>query len=217
MNFERARYNMVEQQIRPWEVTDQTVRELLMAVRREDYVPAASRALAFADIEIPLPHGQAMLKPVMEGRILQALALTRNDSVLEIGAGSGYFAALMAAGADWVRTIDIEPELVRFAQANLVRAGVENVIVEEGDGRCGWPLSAPYDAIVVSGGMFELPDELLEQLKLGGRLFAFVGAPPVMKARLVIREGETEFRHTDLFETVVPLLKRIPRRSRFRF
>jgi protein-L-isoaspartate(D-aspartate) O-methyltransferase len=217
MNFERARYNMVEQQIRPWKVTDQTVRELLMAVRREDYVPEASRALAFADIEVPLPRAQTMLKPVLEGRILQALALTPEDSVLEIGTGSGYFAALLAAGTAWVRSIEIESELVKLAQANLARSGVKNVVVEEGDGKEGWPAHGPYDAIVVSGGLFEVPDTLLKQLKQGGRLFAFVGEPPTMKARLVTHAGENEFQRTDLFETMVPLLKHVPRRGEFRF
>jgi protein-L-isoaspartate(D-aspartate) O-methyltransferase len=217
MNFERARYNMVEQQIRPWEITSQTVRELLMVVRREDYVPDASKKLAFADIEVPLPRAQMMLKPVLEGRILQALALTGEDSVLEIGTGSGYFAALIAAGAAWVRTIEIEADLVKLAQTNLARSGVKNVVVEEGDGKDGWPAHAPYDAIVISGGMFDVPDTLLKQLKPGGRLFAFVGEPPAMKARLVVREEENKFRRTDLFETVVPLLKHVPRRGEFRF
>lgn len=217
MNFEHARYSMVEQQIRPWEITSQAVRELLMTVRREDYVPEASKALAFADIEVPLPHGQTMLKPVLEGRILQALALTPEDSVLEIGTGSGYFAALLAAGAAWVRTVENESELVKLAQANLARSGVKNVIVEEGTGKEGNAAHAPYDAIVISGGMFELPEALLQQLKPGGRLFAFVGEPPAMKARLVVREADDKFRRTDLFETVVPLLKHVPRRGEFKF
>ncbi|GHU03542.1 protein-L-isoaspartate O-methyltransferase [Betaproteobacteria bacterium] len=217
MNFEHARYNMVEQQIRPWEVTSQAVRELLMTVRREDYVPEASKALAFADIEVPLPHARTMLKPVLEGRILQALALTSEDSVLEIGTGSGYFAALLAAGAAWVRTVEIESELVKLAQANLARSGVKNVIVEEGDGKEGSAAHAPYDAIVISGGMFELPDVLLEQLKPDGRLFAFVGEPPAMKARLVVRKDDNRFHHTDLFETVVPLLEHVLSRGEFTF
>jgi protein-L-isoaspartate(D-aspartate) O-methyltransferase len=219
MNFEQARYNMVEQQIRPWEVTSQGVRELLMSVRREDYVPTGTRKLAFAEIEIPLPQAQVMLKPVIEGRILQAIGLDqldRTDSVLEIGTGSGYFAALLAARAGEVCTIEIEPELVKLARDNFAQNGVTNVTVEFGDGSQGWSAHAPYDLIVVSGGLTELPTELTSQLKPGGRLFAFVGEAPVMKARLVVREDEEHFTSRDLFETVVPTLHHTPP-ERFRF
>ena len=217
MNFEKARFNMVEQQIRPWDVLDTDVLDLLMTVRREEFVPASARALAFADVEIPIGCGQVMLKPVIEGKILQSLQLRKTDSVLEVGAGSGYFAALLAACAEWVRTIEIEPELVRLASENLARYGVENVIVEEGDAAQGWACRAPYDVIVVSGGLPFLPPALLGQLKVGGRLFAFVGEAPVMKARLVICEAEGRFRTEDLFETVVPMLKNAPQPERFRF
>jgi protein-L-isoaspartate(D-aspartate) O-methyltransferase len=219
MDFEQARFNMVEQQIRPWEVVSQDVRELLMSVRREDYVPTETRALAFADVEIPLPREQVMLKPVIEGRILQALdldQLDRTGSVLEIGTGSGYFAALLAARAGSVYTVEIRPELIQLARDNFAKNGVTNVTVEAGDGAQGWNAHAPYDVIVVSGGLTEIPESLTAQLKPGGRLLAFVGEAPVMKARLVVREDEQHFTHRDLFETVVPMLRHTPP-DKFRF
>ncbi|MDX9886018.1 protein-L-isoaspartate O-methyltransferase [Thauera sp.] len=217
MNFEQARFNMVEQQIRPWEVLDQDVLNLLMTVKREEFVPAAYRELAFTEVEIPIGCGQVMLKPVIEGKVLQALRLGKSDSVLEVGTGSGYFAALLAARTEWVRTIEIEPELVKLASANLARNGVENVVVVQGDGIGGWAERAPYDVIVVSGGLPFVPQALLEQLKVGGRLFAFVGEAPVMKARLVTCEAEGRFRTEDIFETVVPMLKDAPQRDGFSF
>ena len=217
MNFEQARFNMVEQQIRPWEVLDQDVLDLLMTVKREEFVPAAYRDLAFTEVEIPIGCGQVMLKPVIEGKVLQALRLGKADSVLEIGTGSGYFAALLAARTEWVRTIELEPELVKLASANLARNGVENVVVVQGDGIAGWAERAPYDVIVVSGGLPFVPQALLEQLKVGGRLFAFVGEAPVMKARLVTCEAEGRFRTEDIFETVVPMLKDAPQRDGFSF
>ena len=158
-----------------------------------------------------------MLKPVIEGKILQALRVTKSDTVLEIGAGSGWFAALLAARAEWVRTMEIEPELVKLASANLERNGVQNVVVVDGDGVQGWSGRAPYDVIVVSGGLPFVPQSLLEQLKVGGRLFAFVGEAPVMKARLITCEAEGRFRTEDVFETVVPMLKNAPQREAFSF
>ena len=217
MNFEKARFNMVEQQIRPWEVLDQDVLDLLMTVKREEFVPAVYRDLAFTEVEIPIGCGQVMLKPVIEGKVLQALRLGKADSVLEVGTGSGYFAALLAARTEWVRTIELEPELVKLAGANLARNGVENVVVVQGDGIAGWAERAPYDVIVVSGGLPFVPQALLEQLKVGGRLFAFVGEAPVMKARLVTCEAEGRFRTEDIFETVVPMLKDAPQRDGFSF
>ena len=217
MDFERARFNMVEQQVRPWEVLDQDVLDSMMAVKREEFVPGDFRSLAFSEAEIPIGCGQIMLSPVIEGKLLQAAQVKATDSVLEIGAGSGYFAALLAAHADWVRTIEIEPQLVAMAADNLNNAGVGNVIVEEGDGAEGWPSHAPYDVIVVSGGMPVLPSAFQAQLKLGGRLVAFVGEAPVMVARLITCVREGEFESIDLFENVVPLLRNAKRDNAFHF
>lgn len=217
MNFEKARYYMVEQQIRPWEVLDQNVLDLLMTVRREEFVPPAARALAFAETEIPIGCGQTMLTPLIEGKVLQAVRVQPGDSVLEVGTGSGFFAALLAGRAQWVRTMEIELELVKFASDNLERNGVENVIVDHGDGLGGWPARAPYDVIVLSGGVGSVPQALLEQLAVGGRLFAFVGEAPLMKARLITCEAEGRFRTEDVFETVVPMLHSAARTDSFTF
>lgn len=217
MNFERARFNMVEQQVRPWEVLDNDVLDLMMTVKREEFVPAAHKALAFSETEIPIGCGQVMLKPVIEGKLLQALQVKRSDQVLEVGAGSGFFAALLAARAEWVRSIEIEPQLAALAHDNLVRNGVQNVIVEEGDGAQGWASRAPYDLIVLSGGVPVLAHSLLEQLKVGGRLFAFVGEAPLMSARLISCVAEGQFRTEELFETLVPQLRNAPARDHFTF
>lgn len=217
MNFEQARFNMVEQQIRPWEVLDQGVLDLLMKVKREEFVPAAYKGLAFAEIEIPIGYGQVMLKPVIEGKILQALQLKRSESVLEIGAGSGYFAALLAGCSDWVRSIEIEPALAKLASENLDRYGVENVLVEEGDGAQGCTERGPYDVIVVSGGLPRVPQAMLQQLKPGGRLFAFVGEAPIMKGRLFTHVAEGRFSTEDVFETMVPAIRTAQRSEEFRF
>ena len=217
MNFEQARFNMVEQQIRPWEVLDFGVLDVLMSVRREEFVPEAYKGVALSEAEIPLGHGGSMLIPVIEGKVLQAVQVKRSDKVLEIGAGSGYFAALLAAKADWVRTVEIEPALVTMAHENLKRYGVENVIVEEGDAICGWPSKAPYDLIVVSGGVPFIPETLLQQLKVGGRLFAFVGEPQLMTATLVTQVSEGNFRTESLFENAVPMMRNAPQKSQFKF
>jgi len=217
MNYEQARFNMVEQQIRTWGAVDQGVRQLLMMVRREDFVPPSMRALAFADIEIPLPGGQVMLRPSIEGRILQALGPSHVNSVLEVGTGSGYFAALLAANAARVHTVEIDPEIAQLARDNLARNGITNVSVEEGDASQGWYTQAPYDVIVVSGGLPELPEALVLQLKPGGRLFAFTGASPTMKACIIFRNDKKESQRLSLFETVVPMLRHIPQVPAFNF
>jgi protein-L-isoaspartate(D-aspartate) O-methyltransferase len=217
MNIEQARFNMIEQQIRPWEVLDQDVLHLLSIVKRENFVPAAYRNIAFADLEIPLPGGERMLAPRVEARVLQELAIHKNETVLEIGAGSGYMAALLAHRGRSVKTVEISPELAAFARQNLAANGVTNADVVVGDGALGWADDAPYDIICVSGGLPVMPQEFLEQLKVGGRIAAFVGTAPVMKAQIITRVDEKQFRVSDVFETMVAPLKNAAHPSLFRF
>jgi protein-L-isoaspartate(D-aspartate) O-methyltransferase len=215
MNIEQARFNMIEQQIRPWEVLDPQVLDLLFVVKREDFTPPAYRNLAFADLEVPLASGQVMLAPKIEAKMLQELGIKKTDKVLEIGTGSGYMAALLAARAEHVVTVESRPELADFAKQNLARAGVANVTVEVGNGVNGWAARGPYDAIVVSGSLSVLPDALLKQLRIGGRLAVIVGEAPVMEAQLVTCTAEGVFNTVNLFETVVPPLDGIAARSSF--
>lgn len=217
MNIEQARFNMIEQQIRPWEVLDPQVLDLLFVVKRENFAPPAYRNLAFADMEIPLGEGQAMLAPKIEAKLLQELGLKKTDKVLEIGTGSGYMAALLAARAEHVVSVENRPALAEQARRNLAAAGVDNVTVETGDGTGGWPARGPYDAIVVSGSLPELPAALLKQLRLGGRLAAIVGSAPVMEAVLVTCTGEGIYNTVNLFETVVAPLDGITAKPAFAF
>lgn len=221
IDIEQARFNMIEQQIRPWEVLDPTVLELLSVVKREVFVPAAHKDLAFADVEIPLGSkgiaGQTMLAPRVEARMLQELAIKAKDKVLEIGSGSGYMAALLAARAEFVYSVEIDPELVDLARKNLQRAGVANVSVDLGDAAQGWPLYAPYDVIVVSASVPFLPESMLKQLKIGGRLVAVVGEAPAMHVQLVTRTEENAFTTINLFETVVVPLVNAAQREKFVF
>ena len=221
MNTEQARFNMIQQQIRPWEVLDPEVLGLLAIVKREDYAPAAHKDLAFADVEIPLKAdatpSQTMLAPRVEARMLQALGIRNTDKVLEIGAGSGFMAALLAAKAEFVYTVEIDPELVEMARKNLAQAGVATVSVDLGDAAQGWPLYTPYDVIVVSGSLPVLPDALLRQLKIGGRLIAVVGEAPVMEMQLVTRTEEDAFNTVVVLETLVAPLENTARRDKFVF
>ena len=206
MDIERARFNMVEQQIRTWEVLDQNVLDLLFAVRREEFVPEAYRLLAFADLEIPLHPGASMWSPKMEARVLQDLALESGESVLEIGTGSGYFAALLAGMGARVTSVEIDPELAASAQSRLAQAGAGAVEVEVGDGARGWG-DLTYDAIVLTGSTPMRPERFTQQLNPGGRVFAVVGDAPVMSARLVRWVAPGELATRTLFETVLaPLL-----------
>jgi protein-L-isoaspartate(D-aspartate) O-methyltransferase len=224
-NFDKARFNMIEQQIRPWEVLDARVLALLSEVRREQFVPAAFQSLALADMEIPLSspavEGECMLPPKVEARALQDLDLQPTDNVLEIGTGSGYMAALLGKLAARVLTIEIQPERAKQAQANLQSAGLSNVEVRVADAAANrfaaCSSAAPYDAILISGSVAEVPADLLALLKTGGRLFAVVGQEPMMRATLVRRTGEAAFHTEQPWDIVVPRMKHFPEPSRFQF
>jgi protein-L-isoaspartate(D-aspartate) O-methyltransferase len=217
MNVEQARFNMVEQQIRTWEVLDQAVLDLLYAVPREEFVPAAFRKLAFADMEIPIGEGEAMMAPRLEARIVQALALRKTDRVLEVGTGSGYLTALLARCAAQVFSLEIRPGLAAFGRDNLERHGAGNITLEVGDGARGDPGRAPYEAIVLTGSTPVLPAALREQLAPGGRLFAVVGEPPMMVARLVTCTAPGACGSVALFDTVLAPLVNAEQPPRFKF
>jgi protein-L-isoaspartate(D-aspartate) O-methyltransferase len=216
-NAEQARFNMVEQQVRPWNVMDGAVLELISTMQREAFVPAAYKALAYADLEIPLAGGQSMLFPRLEARMLQELALQPQDKVLEIGTGSGFMAALMAKQAQQVLSLELQPELVSQARSNLQQAGISNVEVRQADGAQGAAADGPFDAIVLSGSVTQIPPALLDQLKVGGRLIAIVGDEPAMQATLVVRTSETGLRTTTPWDVNAPRLLNFPEPSRFAF
>ena len=224
MNTEIARFNMIEQQIRPWDVLDQSVLSLLATVRREDFVPPHHRALAFVDIQVPLLEGDAtgpcMLEPKVEARLLQALQVQRHENVLEIGTGSGFMAALLAHRALKVTTLECRPALAQMARENLARNGVVNVsvrAVSAAEGALGLPAEAPFDVILLSGSVSAVPQALLQQLKPGGRLAAVVGELPIMRARLYTRAGDAAWSQADLFDTVAPRLEGFGEPTRFHF
>ena len=217
MDLEQARTNMVEQQIRPWDVLDQEVLDLLYVVPREEFVPEKHRALAFSDLEIPIGAGQRMWQPKLEARVIQELTLKKSDRVLEVGTGSGYLTALLAHRAAQVVSVEIDPALAAFGRRNLERQGVDNVTLEIGDAARGWPGHAPYDVVVLTGSTPLLPPAFLEQLAPGARLFAVVGEAPAMTARLVSAHAPGAWHSTDLFETQLVPLANCEHPSRFRF
>jgi len=216
-NLEQARFNMIEQQIRPWDVHAPEILELLNTLHREDFVPESQRAIAFVDMEVPLPGGQVMLAPKYEARVMQELKVQKNEKVLEIGTGSGYMAALLAHQAQRVVSLEINPELAEFARGNLQRAGIHNVEVRVADGARTVQADGPFDVIVLSGSVAEVPPALLDQLKVGGRLFAIVGYEPVMRAHYITRSGDKTFETKTPWDTIAPRLQNFPEPSRFRF
>ena len=217
LDVERARFNMVEQQIRTWDVLDQRVLDLLLAVRREEFVPQQHRALAFVDMEIPLGHGEKMLAPKMEARIIQELTLQPADRVLEVGTGSGYMTALLARLTNHVCSVDIVADFTRAATAKLAASGIANVTLETGDAARGWGTQSHYDVIVLTGSVPVLPDVFQNSLRPGGRLIAIVGEPPVMEARLVTCTAAGAYRSAGLFETCIAALRNAPQPEKFVF
>lgn len=225
MNLEQARFNMIEQQIRPWNVLDAHVLHLLAVVKREDFLPAAHKALAFVDMEVPLQGsaddamrlGQCMLAPRVEARMLQDLAVQKHEKVLEIGAGSGYMAALLAHRAQRVISLEIDATLAALARANLQKAGVHNAEVRHADGAKGAPVEGPFDVILLSGSVADVPHDLLSHLKVGGRLAAIVGDEPMMCATFVTRNSESGYTTDQPWDTVAPRLLNFPSPSRFTF
>jgi protein-L-isoaspartate(D-aspartate) O-methyltransferase len=216
MNIEQARFNMIEQQIRPWDVLDIDVLELLNVVKREDFVPAAYKNLAFIDTEIPLGGGESMFTPKLEARILQEVAVKKHENVLEIGTGSGYMAALLAHKARHVLSVEIQPQVKAQAEKTLAANGVTNVTVTLGDGAQGWSTGAPYDVIVISGALAVLPEAILQQVKVGGRILAIIGEAPIMSAHLITRTSDKAYDTRKVFETSVAQLQAVPP-SHFQF
>lgn len=216
LDVELARLNMVESQVRTWGVTNPRVLELIARAPREDYVPASCRNLAYADMNLPLGHGQVMMAPKLEARLLQTLDLNPRDKILEVGTGSGYMTSLLAALGGHVVSVEIFPEFSREAAHKLEAHGVKNVTLEVGDAADGWARSAPYDAILITGSLPVLPESFAQSLAPHGRLIAIVGQPPAMEVRLV-RRLDGARREISLFETVVPPLINARAPAAFRF
>lgn len=217
MDFDQARLNMIEQQIRPWEVLDQRTLDVFAAIHREDFVPEVYRQLALADVNIPLAHGQVTMTPKVEARMLQSLAIGKQDRILEVGTGCAFVTALLACLGHNVHSVDIFPEFREAARTKLKRCGLFNVVLETGDAARGWPGAELYDVIAVTGSVPVLSADFELQLAPGGRLFVIVGQPPVMDAMLITRLGEREWTRESLFETELPPLLNVEPPSPFRF
>jgi len=216
-NVEQARYYMIEQQIRPWNVENATVLELLANVKREDFVPLAHKSMAFVDMALPLPGGQSMLTPRVQARLVQDAEVKPTDKVLEIGTGSGYMTAMLSHLAQRVISLEINPEIADMARANLQRAGVHNVEVRQADGSQGAGTDAPFDVIVLGGSVAEAPQALLSQLKVGGRLVGIIGTEPIMHAQVITRDSTTDFTIVEKWDDNAPALINFPQPKTFRF
>jgi protein-L-isoaspartate(D-aspartate) O-methyltransferase len=205
-NMEQTRLNMVEQQIRPWDVSNPNILNAFMTLKRESFVSEAYKSIALSDIEIPLPGNGKMLFPRVEARLLQELDLNKHDKVLEIGSGSGYVTALLAKLSGFVHSIEIDDINKKLATENLTENGITNVSISSGNGISGMPAKAPFDKIFVGGALVEIPDNLKKQLKVGGKLVGFIGREPIMHAIVIDKISETEYRQKQLFETDVEYL-----------
>lgn len=215
MNMQQARFNMVEQQIRPWEVLDSAVLDLMERSPREEYVPQEYKKVAYADIAVPLGDGEVMMPPRVEARLLQSLEIKPRDEILEIGTGTGYLTSLLAQLGGRVVSVDISPGLAKLGAENLSRHGIQNVNVETGDAVHGWARDAPYDVIAVTGSVPVFEGQFQNQLKVGGRLFVIVGEAPAMEALLIERAAEDQWSRESLFETVIPPLRGARQPDRF--
>ncbi|PKO46678.1 MAG: protein-L-isoaspartate O-methyltransferase [Betaproteobacteria bacterium HGW-Betaproteobacteria-22] len=215
--LEAARFNMIEQQIRTWEVLDPEVLALLDKVPREQFVAESQVGLAFADVELPIGEGQTMLSPKLEGRILQAVAVKNTDKILVVGTGSGYLTALLAMQAKEVHGVEIYPELSNIAQYRLQAQNIHNVTLHVDDAAAGYAASAPYDVIVFTGSLPLRPVAAEKMLNVGGRLFAVVGDYPIMQATITERVAEDAYRHEVIFETCLPPLENAPQVNQFKF
>jgi protein-L-isoaspartate(D-aspartate) O-methyltransferase len=217
MNLEQARLNMVESQIRTWEVLDQTVLDLLLTVKREEFVPPKYREFAFADTEIPLGYGEVMLAPKLEARMVQELEVRKTDKILEVGTGSGYVTALLAKLGGQVVSVERITDFSQSATRRLAGHGLLNAELHAGDGSEGWPAQAPYDVILLTGSVPLLSESFKEQLAVGGRLLAVIGEAPIMTAHLVTRVSANAFNSVGLFETSIPPLRNVKQPERFIF
>ena len=215
MNFEQARLNMIEQQIRTWEVLDQSVLDLIAQVHREDFMPEEYRLLALADVQIPLMHNQVTMTPKAEARLLQTLDIRKSDNILEIGTGCSYLTALLASSGKQVTSVDIFPEFTAEAAIKLSRYNINNVTLETGDAINGWGKKGAYDVIAVTGSVPVLGHHFQEQLNISGRLFVITGKSPVMEALLITRIGQNEWARESIFETDVPALIGAPQTESF--
>ena len=216
-NLELARYNMIEQQVRPWDVLDQRVLDAMQSVPREAFVPEGHEGHAFADVEIPLGFGEVMMKPILEGRMMQSLNIKDSDEILEIGTGSGYLTACLARLGHHVYSVEIEPELVSRARATLEARHVVNATVTEGDGSEDWVGHMHYDAIVITGAMPSVPDAYKQRLAIGGRLLVVVGQSPDMQALRITRVAEDAWTTESLFDTELLPLRNVATPSTFTF
>ena len=217
MNIEQARFNMIEQQIRPWKVLDPQVLNLLSSIPREQFVPEAYQGLAFADIAIPLGNNRFMMHPREEGRLLQAIKPNSNERVLVIGTGTGFLTALLASIAGKVTAIDSNEEFIEATAKNLDALNITNVTLCCSDTNLGYKTNAPYDVIAILGSMQVMSETIKQQLAVGGRMFCIIGKEPTMEALLLNQVRENEWQEEGLFETSVPALENSPEAEQFRF